>query len=513
VYSAILVDDEKAIREGLRHIIDWQDCGFNIIGDASNADQAVGLIMKNLPDLVVTDIKMPGTDGLQMIKALKSSGYEGMFILVTGHADFKYAQTAIKYGVKSYLLKPIDERTLAGELYAIRSELNARGLPKQHITNAVISMSREKFLEQLVTGLLNGQEITDGCKVHQMNFPWKLYRVIILRFQSQNSCKDTIKILHSLATDFVEKNDYGIMFMNNREIVIIYDGSRELNKILFERFQRKISENLKIDLVVSIGNPVESLKDIAKSFNNAEILFEKRFIYGDKCIISSESIPEGSYEKSEVDTNELVNKLFMAIDCHSLSDIEDLLEKWVRVLIQNEQSEMEIKAGYVNVYVNLVDKLMNANPEIDGKIYRRQVFIEEIYFMPCLSELNVVFKTHLLKLSNEHANLRPDAVIKKVISYMERNYAENITVESISQALHYNKTYLGRKFRNDTGEFFNTYLDKLRIAKSKELLLRGYKVYQVAEMTGFHDIDLMNAKFKKYENQSPSAYKASNKRE
>jgi two-component system response regulator YesN len=201
----------------------------------------------------------------------------------------------------------------------------------------------------------------------------------------------------------------------------------------------------------------------------------------------------------------------MAIEYHSLADINDILEEWFESFVAHESTEMEIKMAYVHVFVNLVDKLMNVNPEVDSIVYNRQSFIEDIYFKPSLIDLNEALKVQLTRISDELANLRPDAITKKVINYMERNYAQNITIESISQALHYNKTYLGRKFKNDTGEYFNAYLDKLRIAKSKDLLLKGYKVYRVAEMTGFRDVDSLNTKFKKYENLSPSAYRASNK--
>jgi two-component system, response regulator YesN len=127
MFKVLLVDDEPFVTKALRVLIDWEQLGYGICGEASDGEKAVKLIKEQKPDVVITDIKMPKMDGLQLIKYCSEElNLDSKFIILSGYGDFKYAQQAVRYGVKDYLLKPIDEDELIEQLKNLVLELNSR---------------------------------------------------------------------------------------------------------------------------------------------------------------------------------------------------------------------------------------------------------------------------------------------------------------------------------------------------------------------------------------------------
>ncbi|MBO9598418.1 MAG: response regulator, partial [Cohnella sp.] len=117
----ILVDDEIFVRKGLLALIPWQRLGYEVVGEADDGEEAMKLIDRLRPDVVITDIRMPVMDGLRMIGNVRENGgYAPKFIIISGYSDFKYAQQAVRYGVQDFILKPIDEDELTVALLRIK---------------------------------------------------------------------------------------------------------------------------------------------------------------------------------------------------------------------------------------------------------------------------------------------------------------------------------------------------------------------------------------------------------
>ena len=144
----MLVDDEALALEGLRLLIDWQAEGFSICAECSSASQALLAIPAALPDLIVTDIRMPGMDGLQLMELARENGFRGEFVVVSGYGDFDYAQRALQIGVSGYLLKPIESSEAAEVLEHVRDRL---------ITREAIRIGRRTKTQQALALVLSGQ--------------------------------------------------------------------------------------------------------------------------------------------------------------------------------------------------------------------------------------------------------------------------------------------------------------------------------------------------------------------
>lgn len=126
MFRVLIVDDEPMIREGLRTLINWNEIGFEVCGDAVNGKDGISKAMELKPDFIITDINMPGINGLRMIEELKRHNMECVFLLLTGYSDFSYAQTAMRLGLRDYILKPIDKEELTKTVKKIYNILLAR---------------------------------------------------------------------------------------------------------------------------------------------------------------------------------------------------------------------------------------------------------------------------------------------------------------------------------------------------------------------------------------------------
>lgn len=154
MYRVVIADDERAIRTGLQIIVDWNSLGFEIVGSASNGEEALQMLMKQSIDVLVTDIRMPRLSGLQLVEKIQELGLSVNVILLTSYRDFEYARQAVSLGVREYLLKPVDEAALQELLRKIYGELNQRDEEdsmhrEQQLVSRLRSMIEEEYMENI----------------------------------------------------------------------------------------------------------------------------------------------------------------------------------------------------------------------------------------------------------------------------------------------------------------------------------------------------------------------------
>ena len=178
----LIVDDEPAIREGLRRIIDWEKHGFRICGEAGNGREGLAMASEMKPDLIIADIKMPNMDGLKMLEELRKQDTRFKAIILTAYSDFKYAQKAIEIGVESYVLKPIEEDELLEKVCKARDDIISERQDR-NIQNVRLSISRDKLLESLVLGESGIEQAEMGNHLFGFHFPWKSYQVLLIELE------------------------------------------------------------------------------------------------------------------------------------------------------------------------------------------------------------------------------------------------------------------------------------------------------------------------------------------
>ncbi|MBN2444175.1 MAG: response regulator transcription factor [Spirochaetales bacterium] len=509
MFTVLIIDDERNIRENLKSLINWGELGFSICGEADNGDE--GLVKHNLlkPNLVLVDIRMPGLNGLDMIKAIKKSNNMVKILIITGYSHFDYAKQAIEYGVDGYLLKPVDENELRDKIIMIRSELQRR---KEE--NELVEKSRHTVMEQFLISLIKG-ELTDDNEMEKRcrenSLIWKSYQLFMVE-------SDKAALLTHVQKSKMKELIFEAMISRIPGYILEVDG------VITGLFEKKIipssGDDMKglvrslkdiayKDITLYIGKQADTYKEICVVYKQIKAAMSKRFFYRTSDVVfASPFITKTRIKDTEFSEADLTDQLYMAMDMNKEKEIEQILSRLHSKILNTGQEEENVKSKYLRMLYTIIKRIAESREDMYHLLSEYDKIIRTISEVKFIDELYSLIKEKLLQISFELFATRPmENVIKRVIEYIETYYNTNIKLKNLSELFHYNSAYFGQLFKEKTGHHFNTYIDMVRIEKAKEFLLRGLKVYEAAEQTGFSDVDNFYKKFKKYAGMSPSDYK------
>lgn len=511
--NVMIIDDEDYIREGLKRIIDWNKYGFYICGEASNGVRGLAQIQELKPDLVIVDIKMPMMDGLEMIKELRRDNCACEFIVLSAYSDFKYAQTAIELDIDSYIVKPIEQPVLIEKICKVHDKILSKRQAKQNIDMSIY-FSKEKILQSIILNQIDIKMLGKYCSLYGFDFPWSGYRVALIEVEGDQMEIVTVKMSVKKHIDkLISENRLGYVFDIENYIGILIDNLKLTADLrILHDLPVKINELFKTYITVLLGSSVEKLTDISSSYQHACRLSNRKFTLSYKRVIS-DVIEDTNQMHKCVNTypkyalEHIVESLCKAVDTENMEQINNILEGLFQKFQSEEYNEGIIKINYSNIYSATLNKLASVNSDKKDKLSIRQEILAEICNKSSLQELHGYMKYIFTVISDELKAERPEDPIAKILEYMERNYNEDLKLETMAALFYYNSDYLGKKIKLRTGKHFNTYLDSIRFEKAKQFLTEGFKVYQVAQKTGFKDINYFYKKFKVYTGVPPSDYK------
>jgi two-component system response regulator YesN len=509
----MIIDDEDYIREGLKKIIDWNRYGFYICGEASNGLRGLTQVRELAPDLVIVDVKMTIMDGLEMVKNLRADNVHCEFIVLSAYSDFKYAQTAIELGIDSYILKPIDRAVLIEKVSKAYDRIMDKEQTRQNM-DLSISFSRDKILQGIIFKTIDVQTLEKCYSLYGFGFPWRSYRIVLVEIEGEHLKKMALKVnVKRTIENIISENGLGyVCDVENYVGILFNDMKLRTNFGILNDLQSKINGLCGADITIALGSAVENLSDILFSFHHACKLLNRKFILGSKGIISDKTEDTNIAGEDEnvqlgYSLEYISDSLCRAIDAGNTDQIKEAMNSVFREFLSDGYYEDVIKVNYSNIYSAAVNKLAAVNPDMQGELSVSLEILKEICQKASLQELHDYMKCIFIEISEVLEKKRPDDPIKKILDYIERNYYQDLKLETIAALFNYNSDYLGKKIRLNTGKHFNTYLDTIRVTKAIQLLKEGYKVYQVAQKTGFKDMNYFYKKFKFYAGVSPSDFK------
>lgn len=513
MYRLLIVDDEIVIREGLKSIIDWEKYGFAICGEGENGRDGLEKIDRLKPDLVIADLKMPGIDGLEMIETLRKNGNKCRVIILTGYPEFDYAQKAVELGAEAYLLKPLEEDELIEKITAVYLKISEdEGNRDAYIE--IVGVARAGFMQELVSGRIDDDLVLRLNQLYALELPWNSYQIVLIDIPgSLVFVKETQHAIRTILDAFLSEGKRGLSFVINGNLgILVKNQCFDANNLSpLRNLGRKIKDCLGPDIVISVGKGVDDLQDIFKSYENAAALLQKKFVLCVDNLIMDRTVTTPVPHGTDVfaNTENLADKIHMAVETHQTAYINDLLEEIKNKVLAEELDEHAIKLGYVDICSRLVSKLMKNKVEPTkpaGEIGR---FAAEIMKKPDLQSLHGYAKFLLYHIADEITTGSTASTMESIIRYIDQNFGSDLKLSTISEVFGYENTYLGRLFKKVVGCNFNNYLDKVRIENAKKFLRDGDKIYEVAQKVGYNDKDYFYSKFRKYEKMAPMEYKKS----
>ncbi|MEY8750675.1 response regulator [Alkalicoccobacillus gibsonii] len=494
MYQVLIVDDEPMIREGLCSLIPWHQYGFRVQGTAKNGKEALQLYQRLKPDVIIVDIRMPEMGGLELIHTIRETDSTIRFIILTGHADFAYAKEALVHRVDGYLLKPLDEEELIPLLKQIQVDLRQRNTLTE-LLEEDFQLKKDRFITQALTrsNTLSKDQFYEQCKVYGLSA--KSYRIML--FQVQQSKELTEREFKQLERTLPN----GFVFTNPKVGVILLNEATEWERQLTSFVQAKEGYG-------AIGEAVTDPYTLIQSYSNAQDLLSYTFLFKESTCLTNDHLNINDIEKKDEELNleDYVKKLSIMITLGLVTSCRDLIQELTNDLIDRRYQPMSVQKTMIHFYSMVVNKLVLHDPKkltlIESLPFNPSIIYEQshIYEVAKIMTNRVIELIHLIYSESK------TSTVEKMMELIDKQFAENLRLEGIAELLNYNAAYLGKVFREQTGEYFNTYLDKSRIKYGKIYLEKGYKVYEVSEKVGYKDVDYFHRKFKKYVGISPRAF-------
>lgn len=502
MYKVMIIDDEAMVRWGIRDLLDWEAEGFMICEDGRDGKDGLKKLLKNQPDLVLVDIKMPGMSGIELINAAKSGGFEGHFVILTGYAEFHFAKAAIELGVREYLLKPIDEDELRSCVEKIRTELDERKR-ETHFHSANEDIAREELFRKILLQMGSREELEAQLHSYHISFGEESLCAAVLTDREMLSGMNEGHFWDKMNCFLQDETlfDERVMMRNNQVVLIIRNtdyvtwADRLLQRN--ERIRKKYGSGM----LIAVGHNVNKWYDLCFSHEFAQFLLEQEFLFGAYDVLSIKTIEEEQKNAENPSTDQFI----MLIEVGDLDGIRECVEKFSVYCVKNLMKELDIK---IQIMYNLM-VIRNGIEKKYGILSGRTMeLMEELNRAEKLDVLTGLYCSILQDMCRQIGSDGPGTVIKRMYYYMEKNYDQDLKLESFAKMFNYNSNYLGKIFRKEIGDSFNNILDTIRIANAKRLLAEtDMKVYQISEKVGYSNIDYFYLKFKKYVGISPKEYK------
>ncbi|WP_160724441.1 response regulator transcription factor [Bacillus sp. USDA818B3_A] len=520
MHKVILVDDENYFRKGLRSLIDWKACGFEVAGEAANGEDALVMIDEVNPELVITDIRMPVLDGLELIKQVmqKEERYHPKFIIISGHSDFKYAQQAVRYGVHDFILKPIDQEEIEETLRSLANTITEQKL----VLEQNIEIKKAVLLENLIFGKVNEEDACVFSRELSLNNADEYYYLILevngipessSEAAPDNQVKEKItKIIRDICDPHVrlffqelEQGSYGLLIPSSyldRFQMQICHFVKWINGQLISTMSQAIT--------FYIGPVVPKLHLLKDSFEAAKNAREYKYVYEDKNIILSKEIENNkSITYTELEDS-YYHLLIEQIEENTTIAIMETIDKIFLQFASKRMARVAVKAS-INRFVHAILKIIK---NMDGEVSNLtnfQTMLQLQNYNLTLQQLRKQFLEFVLESKEMITILRKqssDGEAHKIKQFVDSHYRENISLKSIAAKFYMNPVYLGQLFKKTYGIYFKDYLLQVRINEAKKLLRQSeLKIYEIAERVGFNNTDYFVTIFGKFEKITPSEYR------
>ncbi|WNS46056.1 response regulator transcription factor [Paenibacillus sp. MMS20-IR301] len=510
MYKVLFADDEPLMLEGLRILLDWEELDFEICGEALDGEDALRLIHSTRPDLVITDVRMPVIDGLELIKRTYESEHRPRFIIFSGYADFEYAKRALKYGVSSYLTKPLDEQELKDALKTVSEQIDIeRRVSSRH--EAISALMQADTVSRLLMREKTEEELHSALKTLGISSGSRLCCILVqgpspdsLSIRNQLNAINGEEPLRSIAaypfTAGSRKHGY---------LLVSPQDGPSLDPAMLRSWIRGIRGLYGAQVLFSASlqhyGP-ENLNKIYQEALTAALCHPGAGSREAACFFQEQDKPQVALLPAE-----LRRSLLQFITEGNTERLSTVLGDVFKIFTAEVNNSSWIDAFLANIKAELLREIEARGG--DYAAWKKKWFPPQ-YTACCLPLLERQTEEELIEAAEWFAaaekSSREDGMVEAVKEHVREYYREKLKLQDIAKALHVNSAYLGQRFKKHCGSSFNEFLHEYRIEEAKKLLRRtDMGISDISTRVGYSDADLFAAKFKALNGVTPSVYKKS----
>ncbi|CAM4087455.1 response regulator [Paenibacillus alkaliterrae] len=531
MYSIIIVDDEAGVRNSIKAKIDWNAAGFQIEAEASNGEEALKLLSgRRLPDVLITDIRMPQMDGIGLIKACKQLYPALRIVVLSGYSDYAYMQAAIQAGVKDYLLKPVGRKELTALLEKLSAEIAADQTDEQ--AQRTERLQREQQLialqEQMLLRLVKEEFFSLLAmkeRLEQLQLSAFVNESLPVRFITVEMRvppgrledeREHIDLLH-MAFQMLCRESAG----SHRQVYPFYDASHPsmmhfLVHALEERdetdfadsFIRQIRHQiryyLKLDCVIGAGEAVSGLRQFKNGYSSSMLSWSRSTIHG-----TNTAGERQVHDLIAAFSPEMERQLVVSVENGDYKAYSALMERIVPKHIDYPMFSFTFVASRILLlFHSIAKKYGEGETALQKRLWDCQMTIGDFHSREQILEQLEELARLVMKEALKTRSSSGQSIVKAIQKYVDDNFAYELTLTSLAGMFHLNETYLSGLFKQHVGVTFSEYVTSLRMKKACELLSHSdLRLTDIAMLVGISSSSYFSTSFKKFYGTSPKEYR------
>lgn len=520
----LIVDDEFLVRVGLKTFVAWEEQGFELIGEAGNGKEAMGLLENNRCDIILTDICMPEMDGLTLLQQVKEKYPHIRSFILSNHDDFDYVRKALQIGALDYVLKlTMEPQELVEKLLKVKLQIEeerkdedlARQLSTQ--LNVFKKEAREKRLREIITKMCSRKEIEEVFRefdfaaegrFHLVNLQIDQYEQVLDENKFQSEKLLSYSVANIVLELFKNEADGELIELENGKFCLLL---RSYSNSFLDEVRQCIHKYLKLSVCCGVSDSFDDISRMHAAYLEAERALQYCFYAGLGQAVHHRQVhyapsaelpaivPKDEWKRMIDQRNEegmllTLRKLYERMDRDRKWHPDDVREQWIR----------------------LVHLFADASRELGGDIYSMQPHEGRYPFHAAraVETLNGMYEwfrgwipmyvQYMKECSNQQ--WRPE--IRTAVRMIQEQYTTTIKLADLAKVIGFTEAYLSVLFKKETGETLMDFIIRLRMKKARELLRDpSMKIYEVSEAVGYADANYFGKLFKKVEGIYPQEYK------
>lgn len=515
----LIVDDEEWIVEGLKMQLPWEEMGIQLTRTAASGLEALEILKEEEPSIVLTDIRMPDMDGLNLAKHIYERGLACETIIISGYADFDYARQAIAYGVSAYLMKPVirEELKKAVQESLVRIQGNrARRYQLEQLWEA------EKNLE-LTQYYLQENQRTDDL-TEDKEYLTAVFGVTRLEHKDESQEQEADRFLR-LARE-IPWSDNQCIFFNNRfnpnQYILIVDMGKsyghqavynQLNRY-FRMLQKRVSCEMELEGIIGVSEPYHNVNQTFKAYLQAKFVAEN--LEGSiECRIVTAKEFDSIYSDVKVNHEE-IQKLLIAVEAGDWKQVERLYGDFEQGWVHDSNGLIHMRMSIQEMIISLSKLLKRYGCSMYelgceyADIFRQ---IWQIDSCDKLREFSIILIEAAMERIEAVKYQGKESIIRKIQKYVDEHYMEPLNQNEIAKRFYINTAYFSRAFKKEMKVNFTDYVKKLRLEQAAVFLLStNMKVQEIANRVGYDNPNYFIKKFQEMYEVSPKKYREQHKR-
>lgn len=523
--KVFLVEDEYIVREGIKNNIDWEKNGYDFCGEASDGELAFPMISEKRPDIVITDIRMPFMDGIELSRMIKEEYPEIKIIILSGHEEFEYAKAAIQIGVEEYLLKPINGDELLQVVNRVAQKIKEENESRETLQEGEGDENFEYAKRQLLSSLIDdnaslSDAMEQGKKIH-LNLMAQCYNIMMLKLQRKNKeqgfSQRILELYKTMEDTLKEQDGQSIMFDRAPEgkvILFMGSGEEEIRRnmdVFAGQFREILPEYEDVTYFGSVGVPVMRLRELGESYEAASHGFSYRFLTEPNQIVDNHTVFDQTRNEKKfscsigsVDIQNLdKQKIESFLKGGEMDEIHFFVEEYMKNTGDAGKNSMIFRQYIV------MDMFFAASHFLtqitDGREQLGEPFESPEQMQKIVSDLEatvVYIKelfTKVMQVRDAQTTEHNSDVVENAKKYISENYHdEELTLNTVAHEVNVSPNHLSAMFSQKTGQTFVKYLTDVRMHRAKELLkCTSKRSNEICEEVGYRDPHYFSHLFKK----------------